>query len=146
MIKKKLEQRLYCIVVKQLSTIQKGVQAGHAIAKFMHEYNDCEDVKQWVEHDQTLVILEANYIDLQVAYDHLTEILLNDKEFRVVRFREPDLNELNTAICFLADERMFDESYTEYDNIRDFLYHEELADGYAIAVVRNAIKEFHLAK
>jgi len=49
-------EKVYIIVRKEILTIQQcAVQASHAVAELVHKY----DVKNWVENDKTIVILNG---------------------------------------------------------------------------------------
>lgn len=121
-----LELRMYGLVPYNISDIQKGIQFGHAVARYGREYGNqvldaptCEYIR-WVDNWETFIILNGgtsnegnlvlqgykDFIYYGTMQEHLTELVGND--IKVSRFYEPDLNSMLSAICFLVDERVFD--------------------------------------
>lgn len=82
--------RLYIVVLTSLTPIQKGVQACHAISTFALEHP--ETTKRWHSTSNTLVMLEHDDLHERAA-------ALEKKGRAVVRFHEPDMGNLLTAIC-----------------------------------------------
>ncbi len=104
-----LQLRMYALVHRSLSSIQKGIQAQHAITKFQREWPQEEPKKRyekWADVDQTTIILDGgSHIELLDSYVKIT----NKFEHCATLFKEPDLNNCVTAVAFLLDERIFDE-------------------------------------
>lgn len=97
------EQRMYCVSLRHLSGIQKGIQSAHAIVEYSNLYDKNTDYKQWATKDKTLILLEANTSEqLNTLYSELNNIKCN-----VSFFNEPDMNGLITAIAFLLDDRVW---------------------------------------
>lgn len=114
-----MNRRMYALVLRQLNPMQKGIQALHAVAEYgqMTKRTDCaESVRveydTWADRDKTMIILDAGVsTDIVDACAFLTK---NNVKFEV--FREPDLYGCVTAICFVADERVFNtEKYPSYE-------------------------------
>ena len=109
---------MYCLAERHLSSIQKAIQSAHAIVTFGLNYHEMEEYRQWAEKDQTIVILDGgNVPDL-----HQTMYKLCTLGWPMAVFAEPDLGDVITAICFLADERIFDyatwgKSYEDYKKL-----------------------------
>lgn len=119
-----LEYRMYGLVPYNISSIQSGIQFGHAVVEYQQRYKDDERLNRlynkWAENDKTFIILNGGttnqdihskwYGTLQQYRDNL---LQNGIPF--AQFNEPDLNDTLTAIVFLVDERVFNrELYEDY--------------------------------
>lgn len=89
-------QKMYVIVRNDLTTGQKAVQAGHALAEWM-----LEDSESW--KNTTLVYLAVK------DKDHL-EMLVCDLQWsdvKYVQFNEPDINNEITAIASYGMNKAF---------------------------------------
>ena len=104
MKKSELTYRMYCLVLRQLNGINKGVQAFHAGLEYANKFHNEEDFQKYITFDKTLIMLDGG------IYQDLVEIksLLEVASINHSVFVEPDLNDTITAICFLADERVWD--------------------------------------
>lgn len=107
-----MKYRMYALVLRQLNGINKGIQAAHCCLEYVNSFGNTEEYKSYFFNDKTLIILDGGTsVDLKEIINKLVE---NDINFEV--FTEPDLNDTITSICFLADERVFDqENYPDYD-------------------------------
>ena len=147
-----MEYRLYFFVPYNISDIQKGIQAGHAALEYARKYGISQDYVQFIENDKTWIILnggttrdfeggvenggDINLISVQLAF--------NDVAF--ASFREPDLNNALSAICFLADERVWDkEKYPDWEEERTWEDWCEYLGGEKNAFLRNLLKDKYLA-
>lgn len=101
------------MVLRQLTPMQKGIQTAHAVADYVFDLHETDECGEWVCCDKTLIILDAGTSqDLQEAIQWLKD---NNIEHRV--FKEPDLYDMPTAVCFLADERVWDtETYPDFEH------------------------------
>jgi hypothetical protein len=127
-MKEKLEYRMYSLVIYQLSGIQAGIQAGHAVEEFYDEYKDTNKHKKY-RKDKTWIVLnggtsnsgkESYYglpKEIGTMEQHLNLFVENGIE--CAPFYEPDLNYCLTAIAFLVDERVFDKE--KYPNFIDYI-------------------------
>ncbi len=115
-----MKYRMYFFVPYNISEIQKGIQAGHAALEYMREFGDTKEFKSFVENDKTWIILNggttrnSEYVqclgDINILANKLTEMHVNYSVFY-----EPDLNNALSAICFIADERVWDiEKYPDF--------------------------------
>ena len=108
-----LEKRMYFFVIYQLTGIQKGIQCGHTVEQYAHNYRDDVDYINFVENWKTWIVLDGgttnNNIDT-LDFGTLNKILIELRENNIKHgyFHEPDLNNALTAVCFMADERVFD--------------------------------------
>ena len=134
---KELEKRMYFFVPYNLSPIQQAIQAGHAALEYARKYKDDEEFIDFADNWKTWVILNggttnskgktgANYRKDEEPYlgtlDNLAHQLIKNNinyEF----FKEPDLNDALTAVCFICDERVF--NYEDYPDIREFIVSQQ---------------------
>jgi len=103
-MEEQLHYKMYALVLYQLSGIQKGIQAQHAISRYQKNYGDNPNCKAWINNDETTIILTpGGSIQMKEA---LHELAINQMTFQV--FHEPDLDNIITSMCFLVDERVWD--------------------------------------
>jgi hypothetical protein len=155
-----MKYRMYFLVPYNISNIQKGIQAGHCIEKFFNLYRDSDEYKSYFKNDMTWILLNGGTTN--DSFGELNFILkqLEDNDIPHGDFREPDLNNALTAICFLADERVWDlENYPEWEDYDELLrvgggrftvartYSEwlDMIGGKDNLFLRNLIKDKHLA-
>ena len=131
------EYRMYSLVLRQLTPIQKGVQTTHAVVEYTNKYFNTPEYKQWSEHDKTLIMLDGGTAP---KLNDIIEIL-KDYDIKFATFQEPDLNDLTTAICFLANEEVWKEIYDEYYNEP----HDYLMEANQIYILRKILKTCHLS-
>jgi hypothetical protein len=88
----------------QLSGIQKGIQAQHAISRYGQTYGHSPEYQRWINEDETTIILTPG------GGDQLTDVVLAlvDNKINYRYFKEVDLYNQLTAVCFLVDERVWD--------------------------------------
>ena len=129
---------MYFFVPYNISDIQKGIQAGHAALEYAYIFKDDPDYIDFIKNDKTWIILNGGTTnsDLTIDYQYnvdneddynfkymgdlnniADELYNNDIKF--ASFKEPDLNNALTAICFLADERVF--NFKDFPTYTDFL-------------------------
>jgi hypothetical protein len=125
-----VELRMYCLVMYNISPIQQGIQAGHAIVELSREGVPITDkpwpnhsYKEWAEHWKTIMILnggtslEADQLH-KVKAPHIAEIgsmqrhreTLEDFGIPYGAFYEPDLNFSLSALAFVLPKTI----YTDY--------------------------------
>jgi len=110
-----LERRMYGLGNYQLSgTIHGGIQFGHAVVEYQQIVRELppheEFYNKWATKDKTFIILNGgttnddsnNYGSMQKNRE-----LLKNNGVLFAEFREPDLNNSLTSICFLVDERVW---------------------------------------
>ncbi len=129
--RKILKQRLYFFVPYNISPIQQAIQAGHAALEYAHEFGANEDYLSFIKNNKTWIILNGGTTNRgyettpegklqligslnQIHYD------LCMMKINCHNFSEPDLNDALTAVCFLADERVWD--YATYPEFADWLF------------------------
>lgn len=111
------EQRMYSLVLRQLSPIQKGVQTTHSVVEYANNYGCDKEYRQWAETDKTLIILDGGtFQEMETIYESLKEWGI-----KFAKFQEPDLNYLTTAITFLVDERVWNRVlYPSWENLPQY--------------------------
>jgi len=112
MEEKDLAQRMYCLTLYNISPIQQGIQSAHAIVEYAQVFNKTEEYQRWAQVDKTIIILNGgSSVTLREHIDYL----INNSLVNLSFFKEPDLFGGVTAVCFLADERIWDrEKYPDY--------------------------------
>lgn len=99
-----LEQRMYAIVLYNLSPIQQGIQAQHAISEYTQSFFNTIQYQRWAQVDKTTIILNGGGSPkLRESLDYLIDNQIVNLAF----FKEPDLFNGITAFAFLADERIW---------------------------------------
>lgn len=102
---KNLRQRMYSLVLYNMSPIQQGIQTAHSIVEYAQTYFHSIQYQRWAQVDKTVIILNGgSSIKLIESLNYLIDNQLVDLAF----FKEPDLYGGITSICFLADERIWD--------------------------------------
>lgn len=171
-----LEYRMYGLVNYQLSgTIHAGIQYGHGVIEYSQivRGTGVNEIlyNKWASKDKTFIILNGGTTnDSNLYYGTLQKNrdLLVANNILVSEFREPDLNNALTAICFLVDERVFNrEIYKDFEpemlpyskkkppqkdlieleerNKSNYLLWEEKIGGPKNAFLRVFLKNFKLA-
>jgi|WetSurMetagenome_2_1015567.scaffolds.fasta_scaffold578776_1 hypothetical protein len=116
--------RMYFFVPNSLSPIQKGIQAGHAALEYARLYGDTIEYINFIRWHKTWIILNGGTtmdVDKNGNAGDLNLIAgsLYNEKVNFAFFREPDLNNAVTAVCFLANEfvynrELFPDLPTEY--------------------------------
>jgi len=114
---------MYFFVVGSLQGINKGIQAGHAALEYAYAHSENPDYQDFIENDKTFIILDGGTTNTSIDDSGMYEGSLNriaqvleQCEINYATFVEPDLNNALTAVCFLADERVFNrKEYLDYD-------------------------------
>lgn len=102
---------MYVITAYNLSDMQKGIQAAHAIIQygFVVEKRNKKKYKkiydEWVENWETIIILNGGTTCSTDDEGDLQRIRKDLKKLGVVHsvFEEPDLNYAETAAAFIVD-------------------------------------------
>ena len=155
-----MKYRMYSIVLRHLSGIQKGIQHGHSKDEFESQYRETKEYKTWLEYDKTVVLLETNStLQLLTA---LNDLMTN--KIRVSSFIEPDLGNIITSISFIVEESVWDRvnypdasftiTYSSIDSIRERTIAHDAAQmkanidkyGDKVAFLKDFLIKFELAK
>ena len=104
---KEFEYRMYVLSIRHLSGVNKGCQGIHSSQEYANKYHFEKDYQQHVTTDKTLIMLDGG------SHPDMIEIerILVENDIHHTVFNEPDLDNLVTSICFLADERVWDKKY-----------------------------------
>ena len=104
---KELEYRMYVLSLRQLSSINKACQGIHSCLEYANKYDNNPEYRKYIEVDKTLIMLDGG------TYPDLLSIVneLENNDIHYASFLEPDLGNLITSICFIADERVWDKKY-----------------------------------
>jgi len=129
MEEKRLAYRMYFFVPYNISPIQQAIQPGHAALEYAMKHFENSDFQNYATYDKTWIILNGGTTrsipeDPGTMQELLNEIFVFNQQRVETRvnhavFHEPDLNNAMTAICFLADERVWD--YKTYPEFFDFI-------------------------
>lgn len=132
---KVLEQRMYFFVPYNISEIQKGIQSGHAALRYARMFSkEHPEVWDFVDNHETWIILNGGTTNETRDFEGKPEGTMNqiadsleDNDVQFSFFTEPDLNNSLTALCFLCDERVFNnKDYPDFvDYILDIKMYEE---------------------
>jgi len=109
------EVRMYFFVPYNISEIQKGIQAGHAALRYARQFSaENPEVWEFIDKHETWIILNGGTTNEQRDFDGIPAGSLNlladqlmEADIKFSYFIEPDLNNALTAVCFLADEQVF---------------------------------------
>ena len=114
-----LEYRMYGFVPYNISDIQKGIQFGHAVQeynnKFFH-FEENNDFIRWRTKDKTFIILNGGTTgtqpNLKTGLPHGTMnqhlLTLQENGIKFAAFYEEDMGNQLLGICFLVDNRVYD--------------------------------------
>lgn len=122
---------MYFFVPYNISPIQQAIQAGHAALEYSLQHFEKEDFRNFAFVDKTWIILNGGTTNHNRDLDGKVVGSLNQiaddllaNGIRFSFFQEPDLNDALTAVCFLADERVWD--YENYPEFYDWLLNLEM--------------------
>ena len=76
------EWRMYSLVMYNISSMQKGVQTAHVVLEYANRYKDDNDLKEYIQHDKTLIILDGG-TSLDVYKRQTLEYTPNDVEYKI---------------------------------------------------------------
>lgn len=124
---KGLETRMYFLTDYHISGIQKGIQSGHAAVEYLYKFGiqylmNLGDRKnpvfiqlcEFCEKHKTFIVLNGgastpNLVEKQKEFE--------DLGIPHMFFREPCLNNAMTAICYVADEQVWNtELYPDFED------------------------------
>ena len=127
---KQLELRMYFFVPYNISPIQQGIQAGHALGRHClrfgrHDPNHI--VWDFLEKWETWVILNGGTTNDERDFEMIPAGSLNligdqlqDNDIEFAYMIEPDLNRALTALSFICDERVFNRK--DYPDFLDYIF------------------------
>jgi hypothetical protein len=125
-----LELRMYFFVPYNISPIQQGIQAGHALGRHCLKYGRHDPnhiVWEFLEKFETFVILNGGTTNDERDFEMIPAGSLNvigdqlqDNDIEFAFMIEPDLNHALTALSFIADERVFNRK--DYPDFLDYIF------------------------
>jgi len=135
MEEKQLELRAYFFVPYNISSMQRGIQTKHAFDEYLLKYgrdNPEHIVWDYMKNHKTVIILNGGTTNIRrelgtgISLGSLNQIgdSLLENEIEFSYFEEPDLNDALTAVCFIADERVW--NYEDYPDFVNYLIQTEL--------------------
>ena len=136
-MKKELELRMYFFVIYQLKGIQQGIQAGHAALEYAVTYGHTKLFEVFVDKYKTWIVLNGGTTNDSSDFEgfavgSINRIVdsLETTNIDYAYFREPDLNDAITSVCFICDERVWNyEDYPDFVNwLLDIKMYEETKD------------------
>ena len=154
---------MYCFVPYQLTGIQKGIQALHAVVEYAKLFGRTNEYYDWCDNWKTVIILDGGTTgdDKEIQYGTLNNIrdILVELEIPIGWFREPDLNNTLTAVCFICDEQVFNKKHypdwedevvsigspTDYERANTFSEWLDLVGGWRIYMIRDLLSDKRLA-
>lgn len=124
-----LELRMYFFVPYNISPIQQGIQAGHALGRYCLRYGRYDPqhiVWDFLEKFETWIILnggttndERDFEAIPAGSLNLIGDQLQDNNIEFSFMIEPDLNQALTALCIICDERVFNRE--DYPDFMDYI-------------------------
>lgn len=116
-----IHYKMYAFVLRQLSPLDKGIQVAHCCMEYIYDFSYHEITQQYIKTDKTLIIKNGGTsLDLQEYLGALRILAREDSNFLYKAFSEPDLDNITTCFCFIADSRVFD--FINYPEIEDESY------------------------
>ena len=108
--------RMYSLVLRQLSPIQKGVQSAHSIVEYISKFYKSTEYIHWATVDKTIIMLDGGtYQEMKECRDTLAELGVP-----YMAFYEQDLGNLITSISFLVEDKVWDtKTYPSYEEELD---------------------------
>ena len=166
-----LEKRMYVLVNRSLSSMQKGIQASHAMIEYALKYSNDQEYLDWAKLWKTVIVLDGGTSNSELLAESLKkeaedliyvgqmenhQYLLEKNGIKIASFIEPDVNNLLSAICFIVDEKVFNkEKYPDPIDLNVFPYvgasddirkaWENSIGGKKNVFLREFLKQFRLA-
>lgn len=152
--KEQLQYRMYGLVPYNISSIQQGIQFGHAVVEYGLKYGKSDEYQRWSKHDKTFIILNggttnnSGYLDsMGTLNKHL--VTLQENKIPLAVFHEPDLGNQLTGVVFLVDERTFNKDKYPTDFFEpyceDWIEKIPKKDLRKILFLREFLQQFRLA-
>lgn len=93
--------RAYVVTRRDLPTIQRGVQAAHALVELTHSVPPSDKhFRSWVEDHKTLLILSVkDEAELEAFHSWAHAFAIRGGFGRPKEFREPDIGDQITAVA-----------------------------------------------
>jgi hypothetical protein len=99
------DMKMYILINRsQLTLVQAGVQAAHALAEYPLQNPNCESYKKWVSTHKTLIFLEANERQMD---ETITGLKILGK--KCAKFIEPDMGKDGVFTALAIEPVLSDE-------------------------------------
>jgi hypothetical protein len=128
---------MYFFVPYNISPIQQGIQAGHALGRYAlryGRYNPTHIVWDFLEKWETFIIYNGGTTNANRDFTMISAGSLNriadalvENEVEMAYMIEPDLNEALSAVCVICDERVFNKK--DYPEFVDWLFDVKKYEG-----------------
>lgn len=107
-----LEKRMYFFVIRQLDGMNAGIQIGHTALEYAFKYHKDPEYVDFIKNWKTFIVYNGGTTNSDFDsnwYGSLNQIKddLKANGVKFAKFKEPDLNNALTAVCFIADERVW---------------------------------------
>lgn len=111
--------KAYVFVNRYLSGVQVGIQAAHALVRLGVDNSD-NDFYDWATEHETIVVLNGG------SSSNMKNILniLSGGDNRVEYFREPDMDDMITAIAYVPSKKEFN----QIEELRLIPYTNDVSD------------------
>jgi hypothetical protein len=118
---------MYFFTIYQLNNIHGAIQSGHAALRYVRKFYETDPrVWEFVDNHETWIVLNGGTTndgqdEEGLSFGSLNRIAddLHANEIPFSFFHEPDLNHALTSVCFLLDERVFDnEKYPDFQRYK----------------------------
>ena len=135
---KDLEKRMYFFVPYNISPIQQAIQAGHAALEYARKYKDDEEFIDFADNWKTWIILNGGTTNSKRDFDGVSNGSLNQLAdqlslgdgiadgIKISYFKEPDLEDALTAVCFIVNEKVF--NYEDYPDFCDWITNQDIVN------------------
>jgi hypothetical protein len=101
-----------------LSSIQQGIQAGHAAVELVNKYPHNPAVNRWRKRDKTFIVKNGG--DSNSVHGILKLFKSKKNIFPFAEFREPDLENILTSVVILLPKHIYE------DRVASNAFEEEL--------------------
>ena len=117
---------MYFLVMYNISPIQQGIQALHAVIEYFLKHWKDKEFWRWAKTHKTVILLNGGTSNkghhseygepkqLGSMEQHFKN--LKENKIKCAAFYEPDLNHSMSSIAFLVDERVFNKKdYPDFE-------------------------------
>lgn len=107
--------KMVCIVPYNLSPIQQGIQAAHAIVEYQRLHNS-RDYSEWATNHKTILVKNGGTTGPNGSLQSILRFIQKTKT-PYATFKEPDINNALTAIAVLVDYNCYNELVYELNTL-----------------------------
>lgn len=100
--------RFYAFTNFYLSSMQKGIQAGHCAVDVVRAFSSTKAVREWADKDKTMIVLNGGeQTELLKLFDQLTELNKSNKLPLGLFKEDMGLNCAVTCVGIIVPERIY---------------------------------------